>query len=462
LIALIYFVALIVVLGILITVHEFGHFAVAKLLKIRVLVFSIGFGPKLVGFTRGGTDYRVSYFPLGGYVKMAGEVPDEERKGAPDEFLSHPKWHRFLVALSGPFMNILLAIVISASFYMLGVNVPKFSKENMRPIVGPVTADPAKSAGLQSGDLIVSVRNNSVTTWEDMDFELATAPADALNIKVSRNDQIIPLHLNAPTTDPNKDPYPYGFRFSLPRTCVYEVVKDTPAYQAGLKAGDEILSVKGNGKTGTNYDQIISIISDSKAIPLDFEIRRPDVEPTKENLLRSFESQSGKIIHLTITPIEAKGGAKIGFNPEPQEFIRFGPISAFSQSIQYSYKQSALIFKIIRGIIKDFASVRRSLAGPIGIAKMSGEVALTFNLRNYLIWLGFISLQLGVLNLLPIPILDGGVIMLIIIEGLLRRDLSLKLKEKIIQVGFVFLILLMGFIIFNDISKINFGHLFHR
>jgi regulator of sigma E protease len=456
--------AIIVVLGILITVHEFGHFAVAKLLKIRVLTFSLGFGPRLIGFKRGGTDYRLSYFPLGGYVKMAGEAPDEERKGDSDEFLSHPKWHRFLVAISGPLMNILLAVVISTSFYIHGVNIPEFSMENAPPIVGPVTADPAKRAGLQSGDLIVSVHNNQVYTWEDLEYALATAPIDALDIEVQRNNKNIPLHFDAPATERNEEPF-YGFRHTLPRTRVNAVSDNTPAQRAGLKAGDEILSVRGNGRTGTNYDQILNIISDSKGIPLDFEIHRPDIEPTKENLLRSFESQSGKIIHLTIAPFEDKNRQVIiGFNPaEPYKFLQFRPIDAFTQSIQSSYKQSAWLFKIIGRFFKGAASVRRTLSGPIGIAKKSGEVARTRSIPEYLGWLGFISLQLGIFNLLPIPLLDGGVIMLLFIEGLLRRDLSLKLKEKILQAGFVFLVLLMGFIIFNDLAKnIDFGHLFHR
>ena len=147
--------AFVVVLGITITVHEFGHFAMAKLLKIRVLVFSLGFGPKLLGFTRGGTEYRLSPFPLGGYVKMAGETYDDERQGAPDEFLSHPKWHRFLVAVSGPFMNILLAVFILTFSYIEGVYVARYPKE--AAVVGPVAANSiAKRAGLQTGDRIVT------------------------------------------------------------------------------------------------------------------------------------------------------------------------------------------------------------------------------------------------------------------------------------------------------------------
>jgi regulator of sigma E protease len=188
--------AFIVVLGITITVHEFGHFAMAKLLKIRVLIFSLGFGPRLAGFTRGDTEYRLSPIPLGGYVKMAGETFDEERKGEPDEFLSHPKWHRFLVAVSGPIMNVLLAVLILTLSYVRGVDVPRYPKEPA--IVGPVAANSiAKRAGLETGDRILSVNNNRVTTWEDLEIALGTAPRDALGVKVSRNDRILQLHFEA-------------------------------------------------------------------------------------------------------------------------------------------------------------------------------------------------------------------------------------------------------------------------
>jgi regulator of sigma E protease len=450
----------VVVLGITITVHEFGHFAMAKLLKIRVLVFSLGFGPRLFGFTRGGTEYRLSPFPIGGYVKMAGEAMDEERSGDPDEFLSHPKWHRFLVAVTGPCMNILLAVVIMASSYIQGIDVPRYPRE--RPIVGPVAANSiAKRAGLQSGDLIVSVNKNQVSTWEDMEIALGTAPKDALDAEVSRNNQILNLHFNPPPNAQNIEPALLGFKCSLPKTIVMRVYDKGPALKAGLRSGDEILSVEGNGKIGTNYDQILNIISESKGIPLDFKIRRLAVESQKVDKWEKSESQNGSILHLFITPIEEEGRVVIGFAPDyPSDLQKFGLIGATAQSIRRNYELSFMTFTIIGRIIKGSASVR-TLSGPIEIARMSGSYARTLSLRTFLAFLGLISLQLGVFNLLPIPILDGGVIALLFIEGLIRRDLSLGLKEKIVQVGFVFLILLMGFVVYNDLSKIlHFDQLF--
>jgi regulator of sigma E protease len=452
--------AFVVVLGITITIHEFGHFAMAKLLKIRVLVFSLGFGPKLVGFTKGDTEYRLSPFPIGGYVKMAGESYDEERKGEPDEFLSHPKWHRFLVAVSGPFMNILLAVFILTFSYLEGVYVPRYPSEPA--IVGPVAANSiAKRAGLETGDRIISVHGIRIKTWEDLEVALGTAPRDALDVKVLRNKQILPIHFDAPTKGDQVEPAALGFKYTLPKTIVYAVDEGSPAQKAGLKAGDEILSVRGNGRSGTGYDQILNIISESKGVPLNFKIRRPEAEIPKDQLWESSEYPKSSIVQLTIAPTEENGRVIIGFVPDyPSDLQKFGIIGAIAQSVQRNYELSSLTFKIIGRIFKGSASVR-TLSGPIEIARISGSAARTGSARIFFGFLGLVSLQLGVFNLLPIPILDGGVIALLLIEGLIRRDISLNLKEKIVQVGFVFLILLMGFVVFNDLSKIiDFNRIF--
>jgi regulator of sigma E protease len=457
--------AFVVVLGITITVHEFGHFAMAKLLKIKVLVFSLGFGPRLAGFTRGGTEYRLSPFPLGGYVKMAGETFDEERKGEPDEFLSHPKWHRFLVAVAGPSMNILLAIAIGAySIYVDGVEDPKYLKEPA--VVGPVSAgSPARLAGLRSGDRIVSVHGNTINTWYDLEIAIGTAPRNGLDVEVVRDNQTVSLHINPPSSGDQIDQAVLGFKPFLPRTVVYGVDANSPAQKAGLREGDQILSVKGNGQIGTDYSQILNIISESKGIPLDFEVRRPLVEPSKDKIAEAADSTDSKIVHFTITPVEEGGRVVLGFFPYyPSDVQKFGVAGAIGKSVGRTYEMSALTFRIVGRLFRGSASVR-TLSGPIEIARMSGSAARTGirtrSARLFFVFLGLISLNLGIFNLLPIPILDGGVIALLLIEGVIRRDLSLNIKEKIVQVGFVFLILLMGFVVFNDLSKIiDFNRLF--
>jgi regulator of sigma E protease len=459
---LITILAFIAVLGINITIHEFGHFAMAKLLKIRVLVFSIGFGPKLIGFTRGGTDYRISPFPVGGYVKMAGETFDDERQGSPEEFLSHPKWHRFLVAVAGPFMNIVLAIFILSFSYLEGVWIPRYHKEPA--VAGPVATNSISyRAGLRTGDRIVSVRGTPVRTWEDMEIAFATAPKDSLDVVVERGSQRLRFHFEPPAVS-TVDPAALGFRFSLPRTVVAAVDSRSPAEAAGLHEGDEILSVEGNGIIGRSYDEILNMISASKGVPLHFEIRRPSANHRPGGFAANRLEEApttGEVLRLTITPAEDQGRVLIGFRPEiPMDLEKFGIAGAMAQSVRRNYEMSALTFRIIGRIFTGSASVK-TISGPLEIARISGSAARTGSARVFFGFLGLVSLQLGVFNLLPIPILDGGVIALLVVETLLGRDLSLGIKERIVQVGFVFLILLMGFVVFNDISKIvDFDKLF--
>jgi len=447
--------AFVVVLGITITIHEFGHFAMAKLLKIRVLVFSVGFGPRLASFTRGGTEYCISLLPVGGYVKMAGETFDEDRQGAPEEFLSHPKWHRLLVAVAGPLMNIMLAVAILTSSYMEGIWIPKYHKEPA--IIGPVMVDSiAYRSGLRTGDRVISVRGSQVRTWEDLEIALATVPKDALDVVVQRGPGQLRVHLEPPSGS-TADPASLGFRFSIARTIVAVVDPRSPAERAGLKEGDEILAVEGPNRSGRGFDQILNIISESKGIALRFEIRRPSVvrKPGENWESRLAELPSAGATHyLTITPLEDQGRVVIGFKPEvPTDLEKFRLVGAIGQSIRRNFEMSALTFKIIGRIFKGTASVR-TISGPLEIARISGSAARTGSARVFFGFLGLVSLQLGVFNLLPIPILDGGVIALLFVEAILGRDLSLGLKEKIVQVGFVFLILLMGFVVFNDLSKI--------
>jgi regulator of sigma E protease len=394
---------------------------------------------------------------------MAGETFDEDREGAPDEFLSHPKWHRFLVAVSGPFMNILLAVVILTVSYMQGVYIPKYPKEPA--MLGPVAAGSiAKRAGLETGDLIVSVNSNPVKTWEDLQIALGTASKESLNLEILRNDQAMKISFAADSVD-QVTPASLGIKFSLPKTIVYDVDKGSPADKAGLKAGDQILSVERHDKTGSNYNEILNLISESEGIPLTFAIRRPNEEPPKEKIWESSETADATLLSLTITPIEEEGRALIGFVPDyPSDFQQYGIFVAFTQSIRRNIETTRLIFQILGRILRGSASLR-TLSGPIDIARYSGsagEAAIrTGSPLLFFEFLGLISLHLGVFNLLPIPLLDGGVIALLLIEGVIRRDLSLNLKEKIVQVGFVFLILLMGFVVFNDLSKIiDFGQLF--
>jgi regulator of sigma E protease len=346
---------------------------------------------------------------------------------------------------------------------MQGVYVARYPKEPA--ILGPVAADSiAKRAGLETGDLVVSVNSNPVKTWEDLEIALRTASKDSLNIEFLRNDRAMKVSFAADSVD-QVTPASLGFKFTLPKTIVYDIDEGSPADLAGLKAGDEILSVERHDRTGSNYNEILNLISESKDVPLTFAIRRPNVEPPKDKIWESSETEDATILSLSITPMEKDGRVLIGFIPDyPTDFQKHGIFVAFTQSIRRNIETTRLIFQILGRILRGSASMR-TLSGPIDIARFSGtagQAAIsTGSPLLFFEFLGLISLHLGIFNLLPIPLLDGGVIALLLIEGVIRRDLSLNLKEKIVQVGFVFLILLMGFVVFNDLSKIiDFGQLF--
>jgi regulator of sigma E protease len=294
------------------------------------------------------------------------------------------------------------------------------------------------------------VHSNRVGTWEELELALATAPRANLDLTVLRNGDTVNLHLEPPPSSEPVDAATLGFKFSLPRTVVGEVNPGSPAERAGLKQGDEILAVRAPKQTGNTYNEILNIISEHKGVPLEFDVRRA-----------ATSAGAPQQMKITIVPIEEEGRAIIGFVPDvPVDVKTFGIVGAFSQAMRRAYHMTALTFKIIGRIFTGSASVK-TLSGPIEIARISGKAAQTGSIEVFLGFLGLVSLQLGVFNLLPIPILDGGVIALLLVEGIIGRDLSLRLKEKIVQVGFVFLILLMGFVVFNDLSKIfDFDRLF--
>jgi regulator of sigma E protease len=285
-----------------------------------------------------------------------------------------------------------------------------------------------------------------------MEIALATAPKDALEVAAQRGPQRVTLKLDAPAGQVT--PLALGIKFTLPSTVVSLVSPDSPARKAGLLPGDRIISVSGNGRSTQSYDGILNLISASKGIPLTFEIWRPK-EPKQGVGLDSGQGRPpGEQVELRIVPEEAEGRVLIGFTPEvPSDLEKFGVLGAIRESARHNFQLAALTFRIVGRIFTGSASVK-TISGPLEIARISGDAARTGSVRVFLSFLALISLQLGVFNLLPIPILDGGVIALLAVESLIRRDLSVALKEKIVQVGFVFLILLMGFAVINDLSKV--------
>lgn len=426
-------VAFVFVLGVMIFIHELGHYLVAKFLGIRVEVFSLGFGTRLIGFRKGDTDYRISLIPLGGYVKMAGENYDEELTGSEDEFLARPKLHRFAVAVAGPVMNIALALVLVAVTLMWGFPVPSYLREPA--LIGKVEADsPAANVGIHYKDTIVSVEGEKTPTWQDAELKIRTSPNQQIQVQVLRNGQLLTKTLVAGSTN-SGEVGDIGVRPYVPFK-VAEVQPDTPAARAGLQPGDEILRVSDGEKVVISSYDFTPFFASHAGKPLLFTIERDH-----------------NLIQKTIEPVEMNGRARIGIAiaPIPVHIEKYGFARAVSRSVERNYQLTALLFDVLGKLVTGKASIR-TLSGPIEIARFSGTVAAQ-GMIPLLSFMAFVSLQLGIFNLFPIPILDGGVITLLAIEGLMGRDLSLRVKERIFQVGFIFLIVLMGIVIINDLYK---------
>jgi regulator of sigma E protease len=424
--------AFIFVLGVMIFVHELGHYLMAKLLGIRVDVFSLGFGPRLFGFSRGGTDYRVSILPLGGYVKMAGENYEEELSGSPEEFLSRPKSHRFAVAVAGPLMNILLAIVLTWAHFWSGVEVDAFVKQPA--VIGKIQpGSPAEKAGLRVQDRIVAIDGEATPTWSELQLAVAKKPNQDVDVALVRDGQTIHQKV-AIALDKQLGLGILGAYPAIPYV-VESVEPGTPAAKAGLKGGDRILQVQSKDQTAQDAYDIPPLIASAKGKPLKFKVER-----------------DGQVVEKEIAPVQMDDSVRIGISLyRPTQIEKFGVFESVKQSIEHNYQVTLLTFDILGRILTGRASLR-TMSGPIEIARYSGLAAKegAFALLKLM---ALISLQLGIFNLLPIPILDGGVIALLAIEGVMRRDLSMRVKERIFQIGFIFLIVLMGIIIINDISK---------
>jgi regulator of sigma E protease len=429
--------AVAVILGFMILIHEFGHYAVAKLLGVRVEVFSIGFGKRLVGFRKGETDYRIAAIPLGGYVKMSGENPMDERTGDPREFLSHPRWHRFLIAIAGPAMNVFLAIGLLTVVFMVHYEYPVYL-DKPAVIAGVRDGSPAAKAGLQPGDRIVEIAGIKDPTWDQVSPQVMLSPNQPMNITFQRGNQtfqktIVP----EPVTSSE---YGSAGWYADESVTVGELEAGMPAAKAGLQDGDRIVDM--DGKPVPSIDNMIERLQETKTQPVQLTVLR-----------------NGQRLHYTVTPVLAptedadQERYRLGFLNEPQmKVARLSFPHAFERSIEENKKTSILILQLVERLVERKVSLR-TVSGPIGIAQDAGEAAQQKGWTPLLALTSALSLNLGIFNLLPIPILDGGVILFLFIESLMRRDISLRIKERVYQAAFVFLVLFAVVVIYNDIAK---------
>lgn len=425
-------------LGVLVFIHELGHFLLARWNGVRVLTFSLGFGPKLLKVQRGDTEYCISIIPLGGYVKMAGENPEDQHTGADDEFMAKSKWQRFQILIAGPMMNILLSVVLLAAVLMQGADVLAYLDQPAK--VGAVQpGSPAEKAGLLPGDTITRFGTAEVRTWEHLDMAVAARPEREVDVTILRNGTEEHLKVRPDLTElrtRNDARFEVGTIGALPDVSpiIQSTIAGSPAEAAGLKAGDEIVSV--DGKRMIFSTMVIEVVSKKAEQPVVFTVRRGGQEQT-----------------ITVTPRKEGDTGKVGmYMSEAKRSFTPTPLQAVGMSVQRNIEMAGMILRTLKDLVTGEASPKQ-LMGPVGIAQLSGESAQA----GWIALLGLmasISLNLGLLNLMPIPVLDGGHIFIMAIETISRRDFSLQVKEKMLFVGFVLLMTLMVTVIYNDLTRI--------
>jgi regulator of sigma E protease len=420
------------VLGVLIFVHELGHFLVARWYGVKVLAFSLGFGPKLFKVTRGDTEYCISAIPLGGYVKMAGETVEDTPSGDPSEFLSKSKWIRFQVYLAGPVMNIALALILTTVILTQGADEPLY--RSGPPVIGAVAADGvAGRAGLQVGDRVVRVNGADVGTWDQFDLAVLMRANRETTLVVERDGGYVDISLT-PDAEGRFDAGTIGVAPVL-RPQVMVINSGSPAARAGLEVRDVILAV--NGEERLNREGIITRIQKSPDVAMTFTVER-----------------AGVVQDVVVTPEQVGDIGMVGMQISGGETRRIEPglLQAVRMSATQNWENSKLIGTTFAGLFTRETPVNQ-LMGPIAIAQVSGETA-QLGWIALLALMSMISLNLGILNLMPIPVLDGGHIVILAMEGLARRDFSIKVKERILFAGFAMILMLMVTVIFNDVARI--------
>lgn len=432
-----YYLYIIPVLGFMVLIHEFGHYAVAKWLGVRVEVFSIGFGKRLIGFRRGETDYRIAAIPLGGYVKMSGENPMDDRTGDPAEFLSHSRWHRFLIAIAGPTMNILLAIFLLTAVYMVHNETPVYL-DKPAVIQGVRKDSPASKADLKPGDRVIKIDDIDNPTWEQLEPRVWLSPNQPLTVTIQRGDQVFQKTL-VPTAETSSKVGSAGWFPEQPVT-IGRLEPDRPAAKAGLKEDDKIVAM--NGQPMHSIEYMIESLQQTKDQPVDLTVVRGD---------QTLNFHVQPVLSSTEDPKEQR--YRLGFTNKRESKITKLPFrEAFSLSLERNKTYSLLILELAKRLVQGKVSARM-VSGPIGIAQDAGYAAQQKGWTPLMELTAGISLNLGIFNLLPIPILDGGVILFLLIEGLMRRDISLRIKERVYQAAFVFLVLFAVMVIYNDLRK---------
>ena len=431
-----YTITLLVVLGLLVFVHEFGHFAVAKFFGVRVEQFAIGFGKRLFGFRRGDTDYRVNLLPLGGYVKMAGENPFDNRSTDPAEFMNKPRWQRFFIAIAGPAMNILMAIALLTGLYMVRYEHADFQDQPV--VVGVVEPNsPAAQIGLQPGDRIVRFANKQNPTWTDLVYEMAPNAGQPLEIAVQRGQEILVKQIT-PAADSRDRTGNIGVTPLIP-SYVVGVEPGQAADRAGIRLNDEIVAI--NGEPISNPNDLIPAVQKAGGKPAQITLQRGNERLTVSMTPYMDSSQNPPHYRLGVQ-------TKAKYHVDKLPFPR-----ALAQSVETNKRNSGLLLTIVERLLQRRAHLDQ-LSGPLAIGQATGEQVVNRNWSALIDLTAMISLQLGIINLFPFPIMDGGVIVFLLIEGIMRKDISLRIKERVYQAAFVLIVLFFVVVMYNDLTRI--------
>ncbi len=424
---LIYFL---IVIGILVFVHEFGHFIMAKRAGVRVEKFSLGMGPKIFGYKKGDTEYVLSALPLGGYVKMAGENPDEAPTGATDEFQAKTVWQRATIAATGPLTNIVLAFLVMPLVYLVGTYTLGAAR------VGYVEkGSPAEQAGFQVGDTIERANGRTVVDWEKAEMQMAVNPDTDIAIVIERNGERKTLTLR-PKLDPERKIGVSGLYPDFPAE-IGGVMKGLPAEQAGIKLNDKIVGVDG---TAVHYwNQFSTAIKKSQGKKLALTVER-----------------EGKPLVIAVTPIEKDGKFVIGVEPLMRlVFKQYGFLDSVRLGFNKTIEYIDLTFVTLKKLLTLDLSIK-TLGGPVMIAQMSGKAAAA-GLSSFLSLLAMISISLGILNLLPVPVLDGGLLLFLAIEAVRKKPMSQQVMAVSQNIGAAVLISLIVVVSYNDVMRMFFS-----